>query len=112
MSAYLCHCTCPDRDSAQHISHALVEERLAACVSVLPGVHSIYHWQGAIEQSEQVLLLIKTSAARLPALLERISQLHPYEVPEAVAVAVAAGNPAYLDWIEAETIAAPAPGGS
>ncbi len=110
MSAFLCHCTCPDRDSADRIARVLVDERLAACASVVGDVRSTYRWQGAIEQAEEVLLLIKTSAARLPALLERIPQLHPHEVPEVLAVAVAAGNPEYLAWIDAETLTAPGTG--
>lgn len=95
--------TCPDAASAERIARALVEERLAACVSRLPGMHSTYRWSGAVEQAEEVLLLVKTAADRLPALTRRLCELHPYAVPELVAVDVAAGLPAYLHWVYAET---------
>src|SRR3546814_4453066 len=72
---------------------------LAACVSMLPGVQSVYRWQDAVERADEVQLLIKTAAARMPALVERIVALHPCELPEVVAVEVAAGLPAYLEWI-------------
>jgi len=101
--AVIAFCTCPDTDTAARIAEALVGERLAACVSVLPGVQSVYRWQGAVERADEVQLLVKTVAARMPALAERIAALHPYELPELVAVEAAAGLPAYLDWIGAET---------
>lgn len=107
MTALLCFSTCPDAATAQRIADALVGERLAACVSVLPGVQSTWRWQGAIERSEEVLLLIKTAAAGLPALQARLVALHPYELPELLAVE-AGGLPAYLDWIARETAARPA----
>lgn len=103
MSVLVCHCSCPDADSAARIAQALVEERLAACVQQLPGVVSTYRWQGAVERADEVLLLIKTSRARLPALGERLRQLHPYELPELVAVEAAGGLPDYLDWVVAQT---------
>ena len=105
MPVLLAYCTCPDADSAEAIAHALVEERLAACVSRLPGVRSTYRWQGSVEQADEVLLLIKTTADRLDALTARLRALHPYELPELIAVEVRAGLPAYLDWVAAETSA-------
>lgn len=101
--AVIAFCTCPDAATASRIAEALVGERLAACVSVLPGVLSVYRWQGAVERANEVQLLVKTVAARMPALAERIAALHPYELPELVAIEVASGLPAYLDWIGAET---------
>ncbi|MCI2246632.1 divalent-cation tolerance protein CutA [Xanthomonas sp. PPL568] len=95
--------TCPDAASAARVAQALVDERLAACVSRLPGVQSTYRWQGAVEQGEEVLLLIKTAADRLPALQQRLCALHPYEVPELVELEVTGGLPAYLQWVHAET---------
>lgn len=95
--------TCPDAASAARIAQALVEERLAACVSRLPGVQSTYRWQNAVEQAEEVLLLIKTAADRVPALQRRLGELHPYAVPELVEVEIAGGLPAYLQWVHAET---------
>lgn len=103
MSAYLCYCSCPDTGSAELIAQALVGERLAACVSILPRMRSIYRWEGALESSEEVLLLVKTTDIRVQALTARIVELHPYELPEVIAVEVAAGLPAYLAWIAAET---------
>lgn len=99
----LAFCSCPDAATASRIAQALVGERLAACVSVLPGVRSVYRWQGNVERADEVQLLIKTGADRMPALAERIVALHPYELPEVVAVEAAGGLPAYLDWVTAET---------
>lgn len=106
MSIALCFCTCPDEATAASIARALVGERLAACVNILPAVRSVYRWQGRVEEAGETLLLAKTTDARLAALRERVLALHPYELPEVVAVEVASGLPAYLDWIAAETSAA------
>jgi periplasmic divalent cation tolerance protein len=103
MSASLCFCTCPDEAAARRIADALVEERLAACVSVLPGLRSVYRWQGAIQREDEVLLLIKTTRERVEPLTARVASLHPYELPELVAVEVAGGLAAYLDWVEEQT---------
>ncbi|MFN3841902.1 MAG: divalent-cation tolerance protein CutA [Rehaibacterium terrae] len=103
MKTLLIHCTCPDRDQAERIARALVEERLAACVSLLPGLRSVYRWQGAVESADETLLLIKTAADRFDDLQARLRALHPYELPEIVAVEIAAGLPPYLDWIVEET---------
>ena len=102
MTALLCLTICPDPDSARRIADALVDERLAACVNVLPGVQSTYRWEGNVERADEVLLLIKTTRVRLPALQERIKTLHPYELPEVLAVE-AGGLPAYLQWVARET---------
>ena len=99
MTVLLCHCSCPDSDTARRIAEALVDERHAACVNLLPGVQSIYRWDGAIERAEEVLLSIKTTRAQLEPMTARIASLHPYELPEVLAVEVVAGLPAYLDWI-------------
>ncbi|AGG87521.1 divalent-cation tolerance protein CutA [Rhodanobacter denitrificans] len=103
----LCYCACPDTASAQAIAGALVDERLAACVNRLPGVHSTYRWQGAVTRDSEELLLIKTTAARFDALKARLLELHPYELPELVAVPVQRGHAAYLDWVRAATGEAP-----
>ena len=102
MPVFLILSTCPDADTAQRLARTLVEERLAACVSVLPGVLSTYRWQGRVEQANEVQLLAKTSADRRDALMARLAELHPYELPEILAVEIA-GLPAYLDWVAAET---------
>lgn len=103
MTVLVCFCTCPDPESAWRIADALVAERLAACVNVLPGLRSVYRWQGAIEHADEVLLLIKTVAGRRGALCERIVELHPYELPEVIAVEAHGGVPAYLDWVAEQT---------
>lgn len=85
---------------AERIAHALVERRLAACVSVVPGVVSHYRWQGAVERAEERLLVIKTRGDRLEALRAALVALHPYELPELVALPIAGGHPPYLAWID------------
>ena len=92
-----------DMASAQALARALVERRLAACVNVLPAVQSTYRWNGAVEEAAEVTLLIKTTAARYGELEQAIRALHPYELPEVIAVPVSAGSPAYLGWIAQET---------
>lgn len=103
MSAFLCYCSCPDTTVATRIAETLVDEHLAACASVLPGMFSVYRWEGSLQRTDEVQLLIKTSAARLSAVIERIRQLHPYQLPEVIAVEITAGLPAYLAWIAVET---------
>lgn len=98
----LCYCTCPDAESAQHLARTLVEERLAACVNRLPGIASTYRWEGRVTTDAEELLLIKTTAGRFEALRERLVALHPYEVPELIAVPAAAGHAAYLAWVQDE----------
>jgi periplasmic divalent cation tolerance protein len=93
--------TAPDGDSAERIVHALVEARLAACGNIVSGVTSIYRWQDAVRNEREVLVLLKTTAAALPALLERAVELHPYEVPELIALPVEDGFAGYLDWVRA-----------
>ena len=101
--ARLVFCTCPDTPIAQSLAHHLVERKLAACVNLLPPMQSVYRWQGRVEQAEEVQLLVKTCADRLDALTAAITHLHPYEVPEILALTPSAGLPAYLDWIRAQT---------
>ncbi|RIX48287.1 MAG: divalent-cation tolerance protein CutA [Rhodocyclales bacterium GT-UBC] len=95
---------CPDEACANAIALALVEDRLAACVNILPRVQSVYRWQGAVESASEIPLLIKTTTAGYPALEARLRELHPYEVPEIIALSVSQGLPAYLNWVVAETI--------
>lgn len=92
----------PDRAAAESLAHALVERRLAACVNILPPCLSVYRWQGAVEQADEVPLLIKTTRARYAELEAALSELHPYSVPEIIALPLAAGLPAYLDWVGVE----------
>ncbi len=91
--------TCPDRATADTIADALVSERLAACVNILPGAVSVYEWQGQIERDGELVLLIKTTMARFEALRDRIVALHPYELPEVIAVPVSNGLSGYLEWV-------------
>lgn len=92
---------------AMRIAEAAVGERLAACVTLVPGVRSVYRWQGRVETAEEVLLVLKTTASRLEALAARVRALHSYQVPEVVAVPITGGWPPYLAWL-AEEVAAPA----
>ncbi|MFC4726690.1 divalent-cation tolerance protein CutA [Coralloluteibacterium thermophilus] len=103
MSARLVLCACPDAATAAALGRALVDARLAACATVLPGATSIYRWEGRIEEAQEAVLLIKTWADRVEALAERIRAEHPYELPEVVAVEAAGGLAGYLAWIHAET---------
>jgi periplasmic divalent cation tolerance protein len=87
-----------DADAAA-LAKTLVEERLAACVNIVPGVRSIYRWQGAVSQDLEQQLIIKTATASLNALEARLRQLHPYELPEFIVVHVSGGSDAYLNWV-------------
>jgi periplasmic divalent cation tolerance protein len=93
----------PDRDAALKLANALIEQRAAACVNVLGACTSVYRWQGKVENAEEIPLLIKTTVARYAALEAVIRRLHPYELPEIIAVPVARGLPGYLQWVAGET---------
>lgn len=94
---------CPDAAVADRMARTLVEQGLAACVNQLPPVNSIYRWQGAVERAVEVPLLIKTTRERLPEAEVAIRGLHPYELPEIIAIPVVAGWQAYLRWVVDET---------
>jgi periplasmic divalent cation tolerance protein len=91
--------TCPDEATAAAIARILVEERLTTCVNRLAGVRSVYFWDSRLQDDAEVLLIMKTTQARLPALQERLQALHPYDLPELVVIPVAGGNERYLDWV-------------
>jgi periplasmic divalent cation tolerance protein len=95
--------TAPDAEHARRIARALVEERLAACVNLVPGVTSIYRWEGALHEEAEWLLLVKTQANRVAALAERLAVLHPYALPELVVLEPGGGSERYLAWVCAET---------
>lgn len=95
--------TVPTEEKAREIARALVEERLAACVNILPGLTSVYRWQGEVVEDQELLLVVKTTTFRFPALKERVLSLHPYSVPEILALPVAEGHRAYLDWLREST---------
>lgn len=84
---------------ARQIARTLVEERLAACVNIVPAVTSIYRWKGTVEEEPELILVIKTRAERVDALKARLVELHPYELPEFVVIPIGGGHPPYLDWL-------------
>jgi len=92
--------TCGSRAEAQRIAREILSQRLAACANMLEiPVHSVYRWKGKVENAREFLLLIKTSARRLPALEAEVRRLHSYDVPEFIALPIVAGSPAYLRWL-------------
>jgi periplasmic divalent cation tolerance protein len=93
--------TAPSAEKAAALAHALVGEKLVACVNLVPGVRSIYAWEGKVQDESEILMLMKTRRDRVEALLARLPELHPYQTPELVVVELTAGLPAYLTWIDA-----------
>lgn len=91
-------------DEARRIARLVVEERLAACANILAPCHSIYRWQGKVEEAEEVPVLFKTAAAQAEALLARLAELHSYDVPAAVVWPIDASLPSYVDWVRSETL--------
>ena len=96
-------CTVPDRDTAEEIANILIADKLAACVNILPGVTSVYRWEGRIERDGESLLVIKSRSGLVDRLVAALVEAHPYEVPEVIALPVTGGNPSYLRWAAAET---------
>lgn len=101
--ALVVYCTCPDQGAAEYIAEAVVTEQLAACVNLVPDVTSIYCWQGEIQHVAELLLIIKTCRTVYPQLEARIIELHPYQVPEIIALPIQTGSAAYLAWIADNT---------
>ena len=95
--------TAPSEDEAAKIARVLVEERLAACANILSGVRSIYRWEGKVEDAPEVLMVIKTREELFDTLDKRVRELHPYSVPEVIAVSIVNGSQAYLKWLHEET---------
>lgn len=95
--------TAPDEETAGRIARTLVEERLVACVNIVPGLRSIYRWEGKLCDDPEVLCLCKTRTELFPAIRERVSSLHPYSVPEIIAVPLAQGSASYLEWVAQST---------
>src|SRR3954464_11884003 len=96
-------CTCANEREGHRLAEALVEAKLAACVNLLPGMHSVYRWEGEVETAREVLLLVKSTAARFDELRARITELHSYDTPEIIALPITAASGKYLDWIRRET---------
>jgi len=94
--------TCAGVDEAERLASAVVEERLAACCNALPGMRSVYRWEGEVQIDEEAVLICKTTAEVYPALQARLIELHSYRVPCVVAWPVADGNPDFLEWLEDE----------
>jgi periplasmic divalent cation tolerance protein len=91
--------TAGSEDEARKVAQHLMEHQLAACVNILPGMESIYRWQGKVESAREWLLLIKTTAEKFPAVRDAIRQVHSYELPECIAIAIEDGSEQYLQWI-------------
>jgi len=98
-------CTCPDQATAEGLAEGLVGTGLAACVNILPGLMSVYRWQDQVETADEVLMLIKTTEARVAELTAYIEQQHPYDVPEVIASPIVGGLETYLDWVRTCTTA-------
>ena len=96
-------CTVPNQECAERIANAVVGSKSAACASIVPGLTSVYRWKGEICRSAELLLIMKTTAERYTTLERQIRSLHPYEVPEIVAVGIAEGSADYLSWIDEST---------
>jgi periplasmic divalent cation tolerance protein len=95
--------TAPDVKSAAEIARDLLARRLVACANIIPGIHSLYWWKGELEESDEVLLVLKARREDVTAIAEQVRDLHPYDVPEVVATEVVGGLEAYLEWVGAET---------
>jgi periplasmic divalent cation tolerance protein len=91
--------TAPDLEVAERLVQTLVEERIIACGNIIPALISIYRWQGAVERSGEVMIVVKTTSSEVPRLLERVPELHPYEVPEVLVLPIEAGYGPYLAWV-------------
>ena len=104
MEFRLLYITAAKVEEARRIGKALVEERLAACANIVPGLESIYHWQGEIVEDREILLIVKTRAELVDAAIAKVKELHSYTCPCIVALPILTGNPAYLDWLGQETM--------
>jgi periplasmic divalent cation tolerance protein len=103
MAAWFVYITAKDKSQALQIGRALVEEHLAACINVWDGMHSIYRWEGAVEEASEAVLMVKTSELRVPEIVDRVKALHTYACPCVAAWPIDNGNPSYLEWIERES---------
>lgn len=107
MKAAFCYVTCPSKEEALDIARTLMEERIIACANILPDMTAIYRWEGTAHEASEVVLILKTSTSLAERVIERARALHSYECPCVAVLPVMAANPAYLDWIAAETATEP-----
>lgn len=91
--------TAPDVATAERLGRVLVEDRLAACVNVVPGITSLYRWEGAVHEDAEVLMIVKTTVAGIEAVRRRVRELHPYDTPEVIDIDISGGDPGYLAWV-------------
>ena len=103
MSAIFIYITVPSETEAQKIAEAVVAERLAACANIVPGMKSVYHWQGKIEQGNEIILIFKTRAGLFPAVEARVRELHSYSTPCIVSLPLTDVSDGFMQWILAET---------
>jgi len=101
--------TTPNNDAAARIAEALVSERLAACVNIVPAIESIYRWEGKVARDREALMMIKTTGERYPEVERRVKELHSYSTPEVVAIAIEQGSLQYLEWLRDSTGNSPRP---
>ncbi len=99
MDYVIIYVTAPDEETAVTIGRALVEEKLAACANIVPRIRSLYRWKGAVEDEREVLMILKTRTELFDRVEQRVRSMHPYEVPEIVAIPLTHGSPPYLDWL-------------
>lgn len=102
--ALLVYVTAPSREVAERLARNAVEQRLAACVNMLPGMRSVYRWEGHIEEAEETVLLFKTTGRKVNALQQFIDAEHPYDTPCSLVIDIDSGLPAYLKWVNTETV--------
>lgn len=95
------YCTCPDKRTAEQIANKLIDERLAACINIVEGITSVYRWEDQRQSDAELLLIVKSRSDIFPSLEKRILELHPYAVPEIIALPIVQGTAAYLSWIDA-----------
>lgn len=107
MAAHLVYVTAPSLTEAESLARLAVEGRLAACANILPGMRSLYWWQGRLESADEVVLILKTTEALVPALTSALTAAHSYDCPCVVALPIAQGNPDFLRWIADETAPRP-----
>ena len=93
---------CGSEEEARRVARALVEARVAACVNIVPGIQSVYHWQGAIQEDSEWMLVIKSTRSMFDSLSAELRKIHSYQVPEVLAIPIIAGDQNYLDWMDRE----------